>query len=134
MEALIELRRLARERRDKAIAIATQRYQATLTRIAEIELDLIGQRCANHKRTSNIIGDAIPKDRPFTTLDVMAALEAMDPARSWYMRSVTNHIGRLRRIGMIRRIRRPTKKQNALYVYLGVESEPTPFGDKTTLD
>jgi hypothetical protein len=134
MQALTELRRLARLNRDKAIAIAHDEYTATLKRIAEVEQDLLGHQISSHRSVSSCVEKVMPTDRPFTTTEVMAALEASNPRRRWYMRTVTNQLTRLRIAGVIRRIRRPKRNQNALYVRIGTPVPAEPFEDKTLAD
>jgi hypothetical protein len=134
MNSFSELRRQAREKRDKAINIANDIYSATLTRIAALEQDLTGHNPSTHRTLSDCINNAMPFDRPFTTIDVMAALEGMDPTRAWRKLSINNHMGRMRRAGIIRRLRRPSGKQPAQYVRLGVQVEPSPCEGKTLTD
>ncbi len=43
MQALNDLRQAARDRRDKLIAKARTEYEATLSKIASIEQDLLGR-------------------------------------------------------------------------------------------
>jgi hypothetical protein len=124
MEAFTELRKLARQRRDKAIAVATREYNDTLQRIAAVEQDLLGKQRSDHKTVAGTILQAIPLDRPFTTEDVMAGLRAMDPLADWRMASVTNQIGRLRQRGLVRRLRRPCGKHKALYVRVCEPADP----------
>jgi len=103
MEAFNELRRHAREKRDKAIASVRDEYAATLVRIAALEQDLLGREPSTHKTIAGCINRVLPSDRPFTTVDVMTALEALDPGRVWRKRSVDSHISRLRERGVMRR-------------------------------
>ena len=133
MEPLTELRRQARERRDRAILAAKRQYVETLERIAAVEQDLLGHLPSSHKRMSETVEQVIPADRPFTTGDVMAALRAVDGQRQWYMRTVTNQITRLRARGEIRRLRRATRRQPALYARIGVSAVQV-NGDKALLD
>jgi hypothetical protein len=134
MQALTELRKLARERRDKAILQATRDYNDTLMRIAAVEQDLLGKQRTGHKTIAATIYSAMPQDGPFTINDVIAGLRAMDPLGDWRAPAVTNQIGRLRHGGQVKRIRRATIKQPALYVRVGVEVAPTEYGDMTMLD
>jgi hypothetical protein len=133
MEALTQLRKLARERRDKSIGEANTLYADTLKRIAAIEQDLLGHQASTHRASSACIQQVMPADQPFTTVDLRAALEAMEPGRVWYERTITNQLGRLRKRGFIRRLRRPTCKTPALYVRAGIEAV-LPLDAKTMLD
>jgi hypothetical protein len=131
MQAFNELRKGAREKRDRAIGHAREEYAATLRRIADLEQDLLGREPSSHRTIASCIDPVIPTDRAFTTVDIIAALEALDPAREWRKRSVDNHISRLRHRGIIRRVKKSQNTQPALYVSAGVEVEPLPFEDMT---
>jgi hypothetical protein len=84
------------EQRDKAIAHARSEYAATLVAIVALEQDLRGKESSRRKTISSCIESLIPKDRPFTTMDAAASLEALDNARVWRTRSIDRHISRLR--------------------------------------
>ncbi len=131
MEAFNELRRKAREKRDKAISQARNEYAATLRRIAALEQDLFGKEPSSHRSIAACIDSVVPTDRAFTTVDILAALEAMDPKREWRRRSVDNHIARLRARGIVRRVKKSQNTQPAIYVRVGVEVQPLPFEDMT---
>lgn len=131
MSAFIELRKQAREKRDKAMDQARDEYAATLARIAALEQDLLGRDLSTHKTVASCIDSVIPTDRAFTTQDIMTALEALDPRRNWRKRSLDNHISRLRERGIVRRVKKSQDRQPAIYVRVGVEVEPLPFEDMT---
>jgi len=131
MQAFNEIRTHAREKRDKAIGIARQEYADTLVRIAALEQDLLGREPSTHKTISGCINRVLPSDRLFTTVDVMTALEALDPGKVWRKRSVDSHISRLRERGVVRRLSKAKGSELAQYVRVGVEVEPLPFEDKT---
>jgi len=131
MEAFNQLRKQAREKRDKAIGVARDEYSATLARIAALEQDLLGREPSTHKTISSCIDSVLPDDRCFTTLDIMAALEALDPRRDWRKRSLDCHISRLRDRGLVRRVKKSQNHQPAIYVRVGVDVEPLPFEDMT---
>lgn len=131
MNAFNELRKQAREKRDKAIEVARDEYAATLRRIAELEQDLLGRDSPAHKTIAACIDSVIPTDRAFTTVDIMAALEALEPRRVWRKRSLDSHISRLRERGLVRRVKRSQNQQPAVYARVGVETEPLPFEDMT---
>src|SRR5687767_11413414 len=79
------LRLRAREKRDRLMAEVRAEYESTLVQIARLEQDLLGTRNHKYKKISAAIEAVIPSDRPFTTRDIMAALEALDPGRVWRM-------------------------------------------------
>jgi hypothetical protein len=131
MNEFIALRARARDKRDKLIAEARKDYEATLVTIASLEQDLLGRESSRHKRISASVESAIPRDRPFTTVDIMTSLEAIDPGRVWRKRSVDSHIARLRERGLVRRMRRAKSTEPAQYVRCGVEVERLPFEGMT---
>lgn len=131
MKEFIELRRKAREKRDKAIAQVRADYAEMLTKIATLEQDLTGKEMSSHRKISECIERVIPTDREFTTTDIMTALEALDSGRIWRMNSIINHLSRLRQRGLVRRVRKAHKTEPAVYARLGVQTEPRPFQDMT---
>src|SRR5438105_760429 len=116
MNEFTKLRERAREKRDKAIALARSEYAATLVQIATLEQDLLGKVSTRYKRISACIESVIPRDRPFNTTDIMTALEALDPGRVWRKRAVDSHIFRLRERGLVRRMRKAKGTEPAVYV------------------
>ncbi|MDP6558243.1 MAG: hypothetical protein QGG71_26505 [Pirellulaceae bacterium] len=131
MKEFSALRTKARERRDKAIKRARDEYAETLVRIANLEQDLVGRDSSTHLKISEAIERVIPDDRTFTTVDVIAGLEALDPGRVWRKRSIDNHISRLRDKGLVRRIKKSKNTEPAVYARMGVEVEAVPFEDMT---
>lgn len=131
MKEFIELRRKAREKRDRAIGQARKDYSETLVRIAALEQDLLGRDLSSHKQISACIDRVIPTDREFTTVDIMTALEALDSARTWRKRSVDSHISRLRERGLVRRVRKARKTEPAIYARAGVKTAPRAFEGQT---
>ena len=131
MDAFNTLRKQAREKRDKTLAIARNEYAATLVRIATLEQDLNGHDPPAHKSIASCVESVMPSDRSFTTVDIMAGLEALDPRRVWRKRSVDSHIARLREKGLVIRLKRSQLRLPAVYAREGVEVEPSPFGDMT---
>jgi hypothetical protein len=78
MVEFLALRARARDKRDRLIAQARKEYEATLVRIAAIEQDLLGGESSRHKKVSACIESVMPLDRPFTTVDILTSLEALD--------------------------------------------------------
>lgn len=134
MEAFTTLRKHAREKRDKAIAAARDAYAATLVSIATLEQDLLGRDPSTHKTVASCVNRVLPSDRPFTTVDVMTALEALDPGRVWRKHSIDGHLYRLRERGVVRRLQKAKGLEPAIYARVGVKVEPTAFGDSTLLE
>jgi hypothetical protein len=134
MNALNELRQLARDRRDRAIDFATDQYNATLARIAGIEQDLLGTRPPDHQHMSDVVRSIIPEDQEFTSVDVMAGLKALDPARDWAVRCVTNQLVKMRLDGFIRRLKRASRNSPAVYIRTDKPITLPPFEDKSALE
>ena len=119
MEAFLELRQRAREKRDKIIAQARDEYASTLIRIARARL--AGRDSSTHRSVASCINSVLPSDRPFSAVDVLASLEALDPGRVWrkarhrlaYLaaartrRGPATEQGQRQRAGLIRSRRRP---------------------------
>ncbi|MCE5302801.1 MAG: hypothetical protein LLF97_06785 [Planctomycetaceae bacterium] len=131
MDAFNDLRRQARDKRDKSIIEARDAYAATLARIAALEQDILGRDLSSHRTISSCIDSLVPTDRPFTTQDIVAGLEALDPRRNWRKRSIDSHISRLRERGIVRRIKKSQNTTPAVYVRVGVSVQPLPFEDMT---
>jgi hypothetical protein len=125
------LRQRARAKRDKALAEIKAEYAYQLTQIAKLEQDLLGKVSSRYHKISAAIESVIPRDRSFSVLDIFTALEALDPRRPWRRRSVDNHLTRLRERGIIRRIRRSTIHEPALYVRAEHAPPPGPMDDKS---
>ena len=81
MQAFSELRQAARVRRDKLIDKARSEYEDTLRQIANLEQDLLGREKRGHKSIASCVENIIPNDGPFTSGDVLRALESLDPLR-----------------------------------------------------
>ena len=76
----------------------------------------------------------VPEDREFTSSDVLAALHALDPARDWHVRSVTNQLVRLRLAGVISRLKRAARNAPAIYIRTDKPITLPPFEDKSALE
>lgn len=131
MNEFTQLRRRAQEKRDRLVNQAKAEYAETLTRIAALEQDLLGRDLSTHRKVSASIESVIPSDRPFTTVDIMTALAALDPSRDWRKRSVDGHLSRLRERGLVTRLKKSKNTQPAVYIRTGVPVDPLPFPDMT---
>ena len=130
MQCFNEIRAVARDKRDKAIKKAKEEYAATLARVAAVEQDITGRDPSDHRSISSCIESVIPSDRPFSTVDIMAGLEALDPARVWRRRSIDNHVSRLRKRGLVRRLQRSKGAgEPAIYIRADVEYDNGEFDD-----
>jgi hypothetical protein len=127
------LRQRARDKRDKAIAEVRREYEAALVQIAALEQDLLGKVSSRYKKISAAIESVIPRESEFTTADIMAGLEALDPRRSWRKRSIDNHISRLRERGLIKRLKRATVHEPAVYARAEAPVKAAPLDDMTLL-
>jgi hypothetical protein len=145
------LRSRAKDKRDKAIAYARQEYEATLVTIAGLEQDLLGKESSRYRLISACVESVIPRDRPFSTTDIMTSLEGLDPGRTWRKRSVDNHIARLRERGpdhqlrsrphhgnhiarlrergLVRRMQKAKGTEPAIYARVGALVPALPFED-----
>jgi hypothetical protein len=65
------------------------------------------------------------------TVDIMTALEALDPEGEWRKRSVDVHLYRLRERGIVPRRMKARGMVPAIYIRVGVEVDPLPFEDIT---
>lgn len=115
MQEFNALRAKARERRDKAIADAQREYDRNLADIANVEQNLLGKISTRAKELSPSVSAAMPADRAFTVQDVLANLEAMAPGRAWKKRSLDCHMSRLVKFGILRRVRRASANERAVY-------------------
>ena len=138
MQALNDLRQAARDRRDKLIAKARAEYEATLSKIASIEQDLLGREPTNPRSIASCVSSVIPRDETFTSADVVRRLEALDPRRPWRKRSVDHTIQRLRSKGFVRRLSKAKRGTNhaepAVYVRAGAQTDSHPFAEMTLAD
>jgi hypothetical protein len=85
-------------------------------------------------RSNGAVLGVIPEDREFTSNDVLAGLLALDPARDWHVRSVTNQLVRLRLAGVIRRLKRASRSAPAIYIRTDKPIVMPPFEDKSALE
>jgi len=131
MEAFIAIRRRAKENRDKLIAQADAEYADTLRRIAAIEQDITGREYSRRQTISSCVNQVLPSDRPFTIVDIIAGLEALDPGRVWRKHSVDGYMSRLRARGIVRRLRKSHGREAAQYVRVGVPVAAVPFEGQT---
>lgn len=134
MDAFKELRRQAREKRDKAVNKARTEYDSALVRIASLEQDILGQDTSSHTTIASCINSVIPTDRTFTNQEIMASLEAMDDTRQWRKRSVDNHIIRLREKGIVRRVKRSQGDNPAIYARSDFDTDGGPLEDMTLIE
>ncbi len=128
MKTRSELRATARRIRDKVIQSACNEYKRALARISN-------GKSNRRERLSTCVELVLPRDREFSILDVLAALEAMDPVRVWRKQTVNNQLSRLLDRGAIRRTRRHCGKDHpAIYACVGVDVPKRPFEDVSLRD
>jgi hypothetical protein len=128
------LRKRAKDKRDKGIAILRDEYERALAQIAALEQDLLGMRPANYRKIVDAVNAVIPKTAEFTMPDVMAGLEALDPRRAWRRRSVDWVIVRMRKRGTITRLKRANIHEPAVYVRSEAAPPKTGLDDMTLLE
>ncbi len=120
MKTLSDRRAKVRALRDKAIQRARDECKRTLARIATMEFN---------RRTmlSTCVESVIP-DHEFTVVDILAALESLDPIRVWRRHAVNNHLSRMLDRGQIRRTRRSCGRADpAIYARVEVDAPKRPF-------
>jgi hypothetical protein len=134
MEAFNDLRRAARDKRDKIINDARDDYGATLKSIAGLEQRITGRSLSKQKSIAACVSSLIPSDAQFTSQDILHGLEALAPHRHWRRRAINHCITRLLARGILRRISRARvgarhHSSPAVYVRVGIEVQSDPFGD-----
>ena len=135
MEAFAQLKQKAQELRDKKVKQAKDEYKATLKRIVELEQDLLGKLPSDHRSLAECIESVMPFDTTFTTVDIMAGLQAIDETRDWRQRSIDSYLTQVRKKGTVKRIKRSRGTGNpAVYARIGVEVEVGPFEGMTLVE
>src|SRR4051812_37945451 len=105
MSGFQQLRAQASAQLASDINRARREYRATIAGIRALESAMSKPVAPSRNLTTVIacVRKVVPPDRPFTALDIMAALEAYDRKRRWTKAAIDNAITRLRERGMIRR-------------------------------
>lgn len=134
MDAFIQLRKRAAEKRDRAYKQARDEYKLAITRIAELEQLINGTHIPGRVTTAKAIESVIPEDRPFTSLDIRAGLVALNPDREWRQRAIDNQLYLLKKKGVIRRLRAAGNRRHALFVRNDVDIPPLPFENMRLVD
>jgi hypothetical protein len=128
MNDFIKLRQLAKERRAKMIAEAEAEYNSTIIQISNLELTLCGTNRVRHPKVNAAIESVIPSDRTFTTDDILASLQALDPSRVWRKRLIYGHIQTLREKGIIKRLEKANGRALSVYVRADITDQPAHRG------
>ncbi|RIK72991.1 MAG: hypothetical protein DCC68_25620 [Planctomycetota bacterium] len=115
MENFDELRALARRKRDAARKRVQAEYEITLRQIARLERSLGFDQVPGHRKMRQTIDTVIPVGRDFTADEVHAALETADPKRAWAKGTVDKYLLKLRKNGIIQRVRIGTAGKSAIY-------------------
>lgn len=116
------------------IATAREEYEANLLAIAKLEQGLLGRLPVHHKQASKCIMQVVPKDRTFTNADLLASLEAIEPRRNWNVRSVNEAISRMRRKGILKRVRRSSGTELAVYAVAELDVPQGAFRDMKLIE
>ncbi len=117
METFNELRRLAREKRDKAIKAARDHYQETLAEINGLQRTLIEPKPSLLGRPKPDVPlrveimDVAPKDSTFTVNDILRSLEFDEPEFT----RVRTTFDRMIKRGDIKRIQRGRRNIPAVF-------------------
>lgn len=127
------LREQARKRRDATLAAARADYETTMQQIAALELRL-SSKPAHTKRpaVAAAVQAVMPADAPFTSVDIHQALEAQYPDQVWLRKSINTCLGELVSRGTLKRIRRPTIHNHAVYAFADLNVTVDP-GENMTL-
>jgi hypothetical protein len=134
MEAFNELRRQAKDKRDKIVSKARAEYEETLAKIAELEQSILGRDPPKHKSVAACIDSVLPKNQPFMLKEIQAKLETLDSSRIWHWRSLTSHLARRVKRGIVRRVSRCRPDTPTIYVIddaKGAKVEQSPFDGMT---
>jgi len=134
MNEFVALRAKAAARRDRLVAAAWSEYADTLARIAGLERDLLGKKASEDCTVAACVRSVLPADRTFTTVDIMAALAALDPARVWRKSAVDNCLARMRDRGTLRRLKRSRGHEPAVYARTDIDVGEVPFEGMTLVD
>jgi len=110
------LRARAKINRDKALADVQRDYELALEKIQALQEELLGATRERNTRLSAAIESVMPREADFTSGDLLAALENLEPGRAWKKRSIDNHIAYLRERGLVRRLKRSKSNEPAVYV------------------
>ena len=105
-----------------------------MVQIATLEQQLTNIRPKRDRSAASCIESVIPRENTFTTVEILAALEALDPGRIWNRRTIDNHISKLRAYGLVRRLKRANLQERAIYVRSDSENHGGPLGDKTLIE
>ncbi len=116
------------------MAQARADYEVALVQIATLEQGLTGIRPKRDRSAASCIESVIPREATFSTVEILAGLEALDPGRIWNKRTVDNHLSKLRAVGLVRRLKRANLHERAIYVRSDSANHGGPLGDKTLID
>ncbi|MBP88886.1 MAG: hypothetical protein CMJ64_19595 [Planctomycetaceae bacterium] len=114
-----ELRKLAMQRRDKAVQSARRDYHATLEEIAILQSRFVQPRCGG---VADAVRALLPVDRPFTLADLMGILKEAGREVSLPVLRTTMH--RLEKSGEVRRVVGSHKHRKTVYAIASLECEP----------
>lgn len=111
MDAIKILRQRAADKRDQAIKAARDEHKRASRLIDQIaatiapEPPVVRHRGPNRpKPIIELIEAVIPRDKPFTVADIMAALKAAEPERDFHVATVRSFIPRLMERGVFRKV------------------------------
>jgi hypothetical protein len=127
----VQLRAKAREKRDRAIAMAADDYTATLSQIATLERQLLYGWSVRRASIRDCVEAVMPRDQPFTLPEIIAALEGRYPARIWRRHSVGYWITKHVNSGLVRRLMRHKNSESTVYVRASSNVPIAPFEDVT---
>lgn len=111
MNAYQQIRERARRKRDEAIRDARSEYDQTMKRIEVVERSLGAPLLKQVvipepevRKIMDLILEVIPKDRPFTSIDVVELLRDYYPEREFKPNTVRTYMHRLALFNKLKRI------------------------------
>lgn len=111
MDAIKILRQRAADKRDAAVKAARDEFKRTARLIDQLAESVGPDPAPVRRRGPNrpkpiieLIEAVIPRDKPFTVADLMAALKAAEPGRAIHVATVRSFIPRLTERGVFRKV------------------------------
>jgi hypothetical protein len=132
MDAYTDLRNRARARRDETIREAHSLYKQALKRIDLLERSLGREKPKQAvvpepeaRRIMDLMVENMPKDRPFSSAELVELLRDLYPERDIAARTIRTYLHRLIVQGEIRRVCKPKGKE-MLYAHKACTVETVP--------
>lgn len=123
-----QLRDLAAQQRDRAFSAARKEYESALQDIAALEQCLVYRQPVKRpkeRRDSliDLITQCVPQDKPFTLDDLVGHIRQAEPDRGFSKQTIRTNVNRLITQGILKRVRRATGNQRALYAVISLNCD-----------